>query len=316
MRGFFIKKTFFISLILLLLDSICLFSKPGLNLNTVSEEELLAFPYIDSAKSTEIINYRRRAGSFKDISELRYIFRPEVVARLCEVCDVYAVSEDVWKSRITKDYSSLKDSKMLMRRYPVEGYSAIIVFPDGGVMLVNCGDETGEKELSYYLNNELIKNKESGIMKLLGWKPRIDWLVINNFSERTMGGFGAVMKNFSINELITAVIAGSSGENGEYLGEMEDYYTMDSKINEIKESNKIDALQTVSPVEVNVYNAGLYEGNNSDMILKVKFNDFNGVFLPETVSQKVIEKYCFENFLIIFRLILVPRAGLEPARAF
>ena len=44
---------------------------PKLNVNTASQEELVALPYIGEYSAETIINYRRKNGSIRNIEELK-----------------------------------------------------------------------------------------------------------------------------------------------------------------------------------------------------------------------------------------------------
>jgi hypothetical protein len=282
-----------------------------INLNSAAQEELMSMLNIDKFKAIEIIKYRNSSGGFRDINELAMILKPEHVERRMKHIKIYAVPEYVWKTKDAQKDSHLQPEKMLIKVFPLDGYSAYVVFPDGGNMLIDTGKRVDSEKLVSYIKQEIGQGKESKIMGALGWKPRIDWLVITDYKVERCGGFENVLENFKVKNIVTMLRSEDYSKAASLRRQLNSYLTFDSNHINYSRDSSIDIQQTVSNVKVNIIGPQYFE-NNEKLGIKISYEDFSFVIMPE-LTETIVNKInhdIYETQKRIFLLANEPEGNI------
>ncbi|MBN2407570.1 MAG: hypothetical protein JXJ19_07715 [Elusimicrobia bacterium] len=163
---------------------------------------------------------------------------------------------------------------------PVDDVTLYLDFPDGGKMLIILAEHIDGGKLAEVLESMMIKKKkEAYLMKMMGWKPRIDWLVVCRASVSDAEALGSVAGQFNVREIITPV-------NPEYR--------VPEGVRHLKlgPDKEIDLLQTVSAVKMT--SVGTEAVSRKYVILRLQYLDFGFIILPDMPKEEVsavIEKY-------------------------
>lgn len=163
---------------------------------------------------------------------------------------------------------------------PLDNFVIYIEFPDGGKMLMLLDDKINHKKLINMVDKILInKKKEAYLMKMMGWKPRIDWLVINSLLTAKEETIKLLVDKFNIKEIIVP-----SRLNYSFLS--------DTKQLKLNPDEQINLLQTISPAKIVSY--GTNKINEKFLIFRLSYTNFSFLFLPnitETEEREMINKY-------------------------
>ncbi len=84
------------------------------------------------------------------------------------------------------------------------GYIIYISFPYGGSLLIDTGNKTHMLKSVKDLKKIIFKgDKIYKFLSFLGWKPRIDWLILSNCSPDRIGGAKTILRNFRVKNILT-----------------------------------------------------------------------------------------------------------------
>lgn len=84
------------------------------------------------------------------------------------------------------------------------GYIVYISFPYGGSLLIDTGNKTHMLKSVKNLKKIIFKgDKIYEFLSFLGWKPRIDWLILSNCSPDRIGGAKTILRNFRVKNILT-----------------------------------------------------------------------------------------------------------------
>ncbi|MBA3052465.1 MAG: hypothetical protein ABII20_01705 [Candidatus Omnitrophota bacterium] len=82
---------------------------------------------------------------------------------------------------------------------PVGGYAAVFSLPCGGTMLVDTGDAGHAGQLVKSVRAQMLGDQfVYRFLLFFGWQPRLDWLVISDFSPERTGGLREILENFRV----------------------------------------------------------------------------------------------------------------------
>ena len=90
-------------------------------------------------------------------------------------------------------------SEMTVSFLPAGGYSAVFSFPGGGTMLVDTGDPGYAEQLVKSVRRQMLGDQfVYRFLLFFGWQPRLDWLIISDFSPERTGGLRKILENFRV----------------------------------------------------------------------------------------------------------------------
>ncbi|MFH1416317.1 MAG: hypothetical protein ABIH89_09575 [Elusimicrobiota bacterium] len=182
---------------------------------------------------------------------------------------------------------SLGPARLIIKTLPLYGYSVYITFPDGGNMLIDTGSEKDSEKIVEFLKNEMqvtTSGKKIDIMKMFGWKPRIDWLVITNASVQRTGGFRKILENFEVKEIITAIGTLDNEVNSEFMQVLDSFLTSGCIQTNLVEDMEIDLKQTVSPLKLVTVGCE-YFGKGTSLGIRLSFRNHSFLFLSELSKE-------------------------------
>lgn len=119
----------------------------------------------------------------------------------------YVNPEKVKSIKIHNDIYGLDVAQLMIRILPLDNLTAYLIFPDGGNMFVLTGGGIDSDKLVLSLNGILMK-KGYTFVKVLGWKPRIDWLVIPSTFREEVPIVEKLEEKFDIKEIHEDWISG------------------------------------------------------------------------------------------------------------
>lgn len=190
-----------------------------------------------------------------------------------------------------EDLFGLDIALLRIRFLPLDSFIVYLAFPDGGKMLILLDDKVNPRGLRAAIEKLLIKKKrEAFLMKIVGWKPRIDWLVITSLLTRKDEIVKILIDKFNVKQIITP-----TGFNYSLPPEV--------KHKKLKPDEQIDLMQAASPVKMTSY--GTDKLNEKSLILKLSYTDFSFLFLPgisRSEESAMIKKYSknLKSTVIIF----------------
>ncbi|MFH1416635.1 MAG: hypothetical protein ABIH89_11190 [Elusimicrobiota bacterium] len=172
---------------------------------------------------------------------------------------------------------------------PINELVVYISFPDGGNMLVLMGEKIIARDIVSTIEKLLIKKDEAHVMKLMGWKPRVDWLVIPSARNVDLTAIKMLVAEFNVKEIITP-----SGMDCTFFYNRRHAWTTIEKGAQKKlvADMEIDLLQAESPVKMVSY--GTPDFNKHSLMLKLSYIDFSFLFVPditESEQKSIVEKY-------------------------
>jgi len=279
-------------LIILLIPTSVQCGKP-INLNTATMAELLYLSGVNKKRAQSILDYRRKNNGFGDVEELRTIFTDKLVDQLLNSYIIYSVSRDEWESRIANDLNDMYPERLIVKTFGLNGNAAYLSFPDGGNMLIDTGSSKDSKKIIKYLKNEIVEEGNSKLMKLFGWKPRIDWLVITNLQSNRIGGLEKILEKFDVKEIITSLSMEDIEKNREFSKIMSSYLVADSIQTNLVDNETIDIKQTESLVKLIAIGTE-YVDMGASLCLRLTYEDFSFLFLSDInsdVQEGFVEDY-------------------------
>ncbi|MFH1541232.1 MAG: hypothetical protein ABID79_05220 [Elusimicrobiota bacterium] len=132
--------------------------------------------------------------------------------------------------------------------------SVYFSFPDGGTMLVKFGKENNN-EIADVIKMDMLKGeKVYNVLSLLGWKPRIDWLILTPYDNKLDDKMYHVFNNFNIGEIYFTFDYRKFSKRFEILNEDIGKILLQISLNNyrvfnLKEKETIDLLQSISGVK-------------------------------------------------------------------
>ncbi|MBA3065519.1 tetratricopeptide repeat protein [bacterium] len=178
----------------------------------------------------------------------------------------YVDADVVNRIKVTYDSFALDLAQLSVKVLPVDDYTLYLTFPDGGNMLICLEGKINTGKLIPVVDDILTKKKkEADLMKIIGWKPRIDWMVFLTPLSAGPGILGEIAAKFKIGEVITP----------------QGFEISAPRIisRQLEDGGAIDLMQIVSPVQALVYNVTTAAG--AALILNVSYLNFNFTFAPD-----------------------------------
>jgi len=186
---------------------------------------------------------------------------------------LYVDKEKINTIYITSDSAHLDIAQLTIKLLPENDFIAYITLPDGGNIVINTGSPSRVTAVQNFISKEITEmGTEYDLMKLFGWKPRIDWLIITANLFTNTGGLSLISKSFEIKEFMTPV---------------QEELPVPPKANNTKigENKKIDLLQVVSPVELNILGLTRAKMSKNCLILKLSYQKYSFSFLLDLTKE-------------------------------
>jgi len=181
---------------------------------------------------------------------------------------------------VTNNINDIGTARLSIRILPITGCSIYITFPDGGNMLINTGNINDSEEINRILITEISKAGTSySFMKVLGWKPRIDWIIFTSSGQNYAGGLYKILDKIEVKQIIVP-----KGMNIAVPKE--------TMLVELTENNEIDLMQVISKVKLVTLERIKIQNNAFQYLtLKLTYLNFNIVFLLNEFSNELLDKY-------------------------
>jgi len=181
---------------------------------------------------------------------------------------------------VTNNINDIGTARLSIRILPITGCSIYITFPDGGNMLINTGNINDSEEINRILITEIGKAGTSySFMKVLGWKPRIDWIIFTSSGQNYAGGLYKILDKIEVKQIIVP-----KGMNIAVPKE--------TMLVELTENNEIDLMQVISKVKLVTLERIKIQNNAFQYLtLKLTYLNFNIVFLLNEFSNELLDKY-------------------------
>ncbi|MFC2048798.1 hypothetical protein ACFLR5_01095 [Elusimicrobiota bacterium] len=161
---------------------------------------------------------------------------------------------------------------------PLHNAVVYITFPDAGNMLVILDSNVNPLTILPILDELMTKKKkEASLMKVIGWKPRLDWLVITDNHNSSNAILESIINKFDVEEIITPT-------NTELVLKKE------IKHIKLQPDEAINLMQTAATIKMTSF--GTKKINKNYLVLSLAYVDFSFLFLPEMPAnfQKTIYK--------------------------
>ncbi len=153
--------------------------KEGINLNTVTVETLKTLPGIGDNLARSLALHRELKSEFVNPSEFSAIVPEHVYSGIAKDYNIYAVSPQVWKSRITNEKNKLYNSNFKI--FFLEG-SSIALNINKNVHIINLppGEELRKSGIEDMLHET---GALAGLKKFFGWKPAVKTLLLQELPD-------------------------------------------------------------------------------------------------------------------------------------
>jgi len=194
-----------------------------------------------------------------------------------------------------EDLDSMAVEQLAVKVLPVKGHAVYISLPDGGNILVDTGRKSDARKLMGILKSEITEGeKKFGVMSFLGWKPRLDWIILTGSSPDRIGGLEKLLTRFNVRKVIS--YAGMDPRN------MVNDNSIESRLRRLADviltlnvdhitlaaDEELDLEQVVSPVKMVALNS------KDNLSLQLTYSDFNFIILSETdgeIQERIAGKY-------------------------
>jgi beta-lactamase superfamily II metal-dependent hydrolase len=186
------------------------------------------------------------------------------------------------KKASLEDMDSLSVEQLVIKVFPVRGHAVYLTFPDGGNMLIDTGRKNDARKLARLLKKEITADEgKFGLMGILGWKPRIDWVVLTGAGADRTGGLEKILTKFRVRKVISYANMDLKemikDKNLELrLRRLVDVIlTLNIDHVNLAAKEEVDLEQVVSPVHL------IAIDSKKNLSLRLKYADFSFVFLSD-----------------------------------
>jgi len=168
--------------------------KEGINLNTVSVEELKSLPGIGDNLSRSIILHRELKSEFVNPEEFKSIVSEKVYSCIVQEHNIYTVSPYVWKTRITNILGQLVGCDLKIYFYKNE--TAVICYKKQIYLIGFSNDGDFRKKIEALLG-------QAGFLltvrKAFGWKASVTSLILTGIPD--FGELDVFLSRFDVGKI-------------------------------------------------------------------------------------------------------------------
>ncbi len=184
--------------------------------------------------------------------------------------NINSSSEDI---RETRNLDELRQERLTVKTFPLNGYAIYITFPDGKNMLIDTASPEDRDILIHLL-------KEENKSKI------IDYIIITKPEKNRTGGLEDILNNFKVREIITAL----GTEDIKWSNDLGNLPALSNCI----QRNLVDNEELfISSVKV-VALGPRYSERETNLCLRLSYHNSSFLFVPDI--SKAVQKKIFSNY--------------------
>ncbi len=168
--------------------------KEGINLNTVSIEELKILPGIGDNLSRSIILHRELKSEFVNPEEFKSIVPEKVYSGIAQDHNIYTVSPHVWKTRITNIPLQLYGSDLKIYFYKNE--AAVVCYKKQIYLIGFSNDVNFRNKIEEILGKAGFFHT---VRKIFGWRVPVKALILTGIPD--IGELDVFLSRFEVGKI-------------------------------------------------------------------------------------------------------------------
>lgn len=172
--------------------------------------------------------------------------------------------------------------------------AVLFEFPDGSVMLMDCGTDVGKNIVGPYLRDKGIR--------------RIDCVIVTHFHEDHCGGMPWIIKNFKVGTVVYG--SGQDASSPELKNAIK---KRDVKVREAGRGDIIKGLMGLDLLVLNPEKERKYDSkNDSSLVIKAVFDAGNSILLPGDAEKAALEEILQYGEILMSNIVKAPHHGTVP----